>query len=154
MKFECKYLSPLSTCKTMHLTCDSENGVVILSRSDARSCSQYSIDRKMLPKFLLQNFGIKKKCTLTIQTFPDSDQRPLPSIGQYFHVNTSLRCEFHVVPTPADHLSPGPFGLFLKPQFRYLMCPWHGLQTKNMEIKTISKKVVVLKSTVTFRPLR
>ena len=41
------YLSPLRTWTMMHLTCDSEKGVCMLSRREARSCSQNSMTRKM-----------------------------------------------------------------------------------------------------------
>lgn len=56
MKFEWRYLRPFSTCSIKHLTWDSVNGDVILSSNDAKSCSQYSIERNMLKKRFHYNF--------------------------------------------------------------------------------------------------
>lgn len=52
MKREWTYLSPLSSCSIRHLVCDSVNGFGILSSNEAKSCSQYSIEMKMLSRLL------------------------------------------------------------------------------------------------------
>lgn len=52
IKFECRYFKPFKTCSMRHFTWDSVNGDDILSNSEAKSCSQYSIDRNMLENII------------------------------------------------------------------------------------------------------
>ena len=52
MKLWWRYLNPFNTWRTIHLTWLSEKGACILSNKLAKSCSQYSMARKILSRLL------------------------------------------------------------------------------------------------------
>ena len=48
----------------MHLICASAKGAVMLSRREARSCSQYSITRNVFARLLPTATWTRKLCTV------------------------------------------------------------------------------------------
>ena len=81
MKLRWRYRNPRSTWSIIHFTCDSENGACILSRRLAKSCSQYSIAKKMM----------EHKINHTVLLFTsNSDNTPLLNSSYWIFTKQSI----------------------------------------------------------------
>lgn len=108
------------------------NGVCILSSKLAKSCSQYSITKKMLKITETYYWPFYRRETrktyINLSTFPNFCQQQPLSGGQCYRVCTSIKWKFLGARSPVSHLSHSPFGLSSMRQSRHILCLWHDLK--------------------------